>query len=591
MDLASSNMISGHRYTLSNFDVSLVKTWIHQCTSTHVWCNRNKNTSWYPTRLLELSKDGRAMRLVITEDKRPSGPYMTLSHRWSRTKYRYLTSQTSTEFQQGIDVSSLPMAFQEAGILARKLDVGYLWIDSLCIEQDSDLQDWHREAPKMHQVYGHSFLNLAATLSPDIGTSSLFDTDIRSPFMPMQFTANEVGAREHKLGTRIRCRRSHQRSRHRRVYKIRRFRAFLFPRQYYMVDGNLWEHEVEDTVLQTRAWVYQERLLAPRVLHFGKRQLAWECKEHTALELFPRGLPTALTTNTVPEIMSAALSSRITDASHASFRNAWHNLVNRYTKCGLTKSADKLIALAGVVSLIERARGDQYLAGTWKSTMITDLSWTAFCGLREDTCQTRFRAPTWSWLSLEAEISFPDAQEPSWYYAEICEYPSPDEAGSSVLLAHGTVAISGVLLPVTDLMVKNDCLDKFRVAGIEFVDGWTPNASHFDLDDPKGDGELVSQQNVFMLPLYSSEKSVLGIAIARSEEQADMFRRVGSVTIEYRRMGSLSQNSDDGWIARTHGVMDSGLPFICHYNLAACNLIKLIQRKIRDDGQEKVMLI
>lgn len=44
-----------------------------------------------------------------------------------------------------------------------------------------------------------------------------------------------------------------------------------------------WHQEITGAKLCGRGWVFQERLLAPRVLHFAKRQLWWECVEQVKL--------------------------------------------------------------------------------------------------------------------------------------------------------------------------------------------------------------------------------------------------------------------------------------------------------------------
>ncbi|KAI5461695.1 heterokaryon incompatibility protein-domain-containing protein, partial [Mariannaea sp. PMI_226] len=344
---------------------------IHRCTTTHEECNRHEAESWYPTRLLELASGGRSMRLILTENEKLKGAYVTLSHRWGLHHYRMLTSRTIDEFKKSINVDSLPTAFQEAGLLAARLGIRYIWIDSLCIKQDADLIDWKREAPRMCDVYTYSFLNLAATSSPDDGTSSLFNTQTDQPFSPMQTDAHA--------------------------------------KQYFLIDGDTWDYEIEEAPLQSRAWVFQERLLAPRLLHFGSTQLGWECKEDIALELFPNTLPPGMVATTTSETLTKALASRSSDSSHESFRDAWSDLVNRYSKCDLTKREDKLVAFSGVAKLIEDARQDEYLAGLWKSTLVTDLAWTCYGQLWAPWVDTKFRAPSWSWLSLDQEIHFPEA--------------------------------------------------------------------------------------------------------------------------------------------------------------------------------------
>ncbi|KAF1938046.1 hypothetical protein EJ02DRAFT_469220 [Clathrospora elynae] len=50
-------------------------------------------------------------------------------------------------------------------------------------------------------------------------------------------------------------------------------------------------NNVSQCTINKRAWVTQERLLAPRILHFGRSQLLWECLEYDASESYPHGLP------------------------------------------------------------------------------------------------------------------------------------------------------------------------------------------------------------------------------------------------------------------------------------------------------------
>lgn len=47
-----------------------------------------------------------------------------------------------------------------------------------------------------------------------------------------------------------------------------------------------------DQPLFKRGWVFQERLLSRRTLHFDKDRIAWECQESRGLsEYLPEGLP------------------------------------------------------------------------------------------------------------------------------------------------------------------------------------------------------------------------------------------------------------------------------------------------------------
>ena len=65
---------------------------------------------------------------------------------------------------RGIKVSDLSLTFRDAINIARKLRIPYVWIDSMCIIQDSN-EDWEKEAADMTSVYSEAFLTISATSS------------------------------------------------------------------------------------------------------------------------------------------------------------------------------------------------------------------------------------------------------------------------------------------------------------------------------------------------------------------------------------------------------------------------------------------
>lgn len=99
------------------------------------------------------------------------GRYVTLSHCWGRKDFAKLSVSNIEEFQsQGIPWSGIcsNRNFSDACEVAHRLNVRYIWIDSLCIIQDSEGgQDWEHEAPLMHRVYRNSYCNIAASDSTD----------------------------------------------------------------------------------------------------------------------------------------------------------------------------------------------------------------------------------------------------------------------------------------------------------------------------------------------------------------------------------------------------------------------------------------
>jgi len=139
--------------------------WLDTCSSSHQNCNINAKYSFYPTRLIDVGAcSSSAVRLVLTSDIQPQGGYLTLSHRWSDYMPMKLTKLTIETMLREIPHDSLPLTFQHAIEVTRRLGKRYLWIDCLCILQnDDDKSDWLKEAACMDKVYSNTFLNISAT--------------------------------------------------------------------------------------------------------------------------------------------------------------------------------------------------------------------------------------------------------------------------------------------------------------------------------------------------------------------------------------------------------------------------------------------
>jgi hypothetical protein len=165
-----------------------------------------------------------------------------------------LLSSNTVQFQTEIETSTLSQVFQDAIAIAQHLGIYYLWIDSLYIQQDEDELDWNVESQQMDKVYANALLNLSATMASS-GAESLLQSRSLGPIAPSKVKI---------------------------IHPSRE--------NYYLVDVQIWRDEVDDAPLSRRGWVFQERFLARRILHFGPRQLAWECQEFEALEMFPQGL-------------------------------------------------------------------------------------------------------------------------------------------------------------------------------------------------------------------------------------------------------------------------------------------------------------
>jgi len=107
----------------------------------------------------------------ITRYQEELGPCLALSHCWGGT-VPLKPTLSSTSLFDSVDLQALPNTFRDAITLTTRLGYSYLWIDSLCIYQDSE-RDWERESSKMGDIYRNAVLTIAASSSKSSGVSFL----------------------------------------------------------------------------------------------------------------------------------------------------------------------------------------------------------------------------------------------------------------------------------------------------------------------------------------------------------------------------------------------------------------------------------
>lgn len=159
----------------NNVTTSSMKTiafWIEDCDKNHPGCRREggPHTDDRFSRILDVGSvcDAPYVNLCLSDELEHDIRYATLSHCWGgiTSEIPSLTTRTYKDFLQRIIIMNLPQTFQDAIKLSRCLDIRYLWIDSLCIIQDS-CEDWLDQSAVMGDIYRGSYLNIAATKSTD----------------------------------------------------------------------------------------------------------------------------------------------------------------------------------------------------------------------------------------------------------------------------------------------------------------------------------------------------------------------------------------------------------------------------------------
>jgi hypothetical protein len=387
--------------------------WIHECEH-HDICSRRsatENGEWYPTRLLDLDafpSDPSQVKLVISAETKLEGHYMTLSHCWGLDRVFTLTAENQDALMKSIALDQLPKTFVDAIKATRKLGVRYLWIDSLCITQSGkrSKEDWEHESSLMHEVYNRGWCNIAATAASGPTVGLFFDRP-KVP-APSRVTVEWNGDHDD-------------------------LRWKQFHGQYAIIDANILASQVTLSPLMQRAWVFQERILAPRVLHFAADQIFWECGTFQASENYPAGLPELSQTILDRDFRPATrkllwtlaprahprfidlerpepptLDDRV--AHYYAHHGMWNTMVEDYMRCKLTKEEDKLVAIGGVAHFWSHMSiKKDYRAGIWLNELPEALLW--YPEPRPDSIYSSFRpktyrAPSWCWASFEGPILF-----------------------------------------------------------------------------------------------------------------------------------------------------------------------------------------
>ena len=244
-------------------------------------------------------------------------------------------------------------------------------VTQLTLTQNSNEKDWEAESAKMADVYQNALLTIAATGSKNASGGCF------TKFVHLEMKGIHVDGRPYTaLCTRA-----------------------VF---HWGPTRNVREENIFFPLL-SRGWVYQERLLSPRMLHFGQQELIWECMEQSdcqceALRKVDR--PFSKMGFTMDEDL------QLTDKQRGQI---WRRKVNDYSKLSLTFSSDRFPAMAGLARQESLRRKEAtYLAGLWSDTLICDLMW--FTSTKK-VLTSHQRAPSWSWAAIEGTVFYFDIPE------------------------------------------------------------------------------------------------------------------------------------------------------------------------------------
>ncbi|EPE35701.1 HET protein [Glarea lozoyensis ATCC 20868] len=373
--------------TIVKEDVRTISLWQEECTRNHPSCgmglsqNPLETGKSLPTRCLELtgSSDG-SCRFQLRETKGRTGDYLILSHRWMQETPKCNTNEVNyfTRLHSGpLEPEYLTPLFQEAGEMALRLGIRYIWIDSLCIIQDS-AEDWKAEAMMMGSYYQNAWATIAATMT----NQKPLDVS-RSP------SANKA-SRITRLPYR-------DKSGKQQGY-------FYIQSLQNATISQTFEKSVAESELLTRGWVFQEWILSPRLLTSTNAGIMLVCRS---------GLPQslagahALSVSNSKQGFALKTSLNLNMDSRQLLFKSWRMVVEKFSGLSLTSpDLDRLVSLSGIAiefgQALQKLGGHdiglhQYISGLWIDDILLGLLW------EQGSSGPRRRLkgiPTWSWASM-----------------------------------------------------------------------------------------------------------------------------------------------------------------------------------------------
>lgn len=406
--MPTSNLLLGRTKSIAR-----LKQWVSTCRDTHELCATSSipwSDNMRPARLIEHKLldelDGEPdIRLIETTPDQVY-KYICLSHRWDDgVTAKRTTMQNLAERRRVIDLTDLPGNSRDVVVIARELGIQHVWVDSMCIIQNGDDgRDLGREIAKMGFIYQNAEVVVAAVSSPDSDKGCFMNDNWPDKCLKIEDVSGQV----HIIGARV-------------------------------LDGKGQVRNVADLnklyPLLTRAWVFQERLLATRLLECNYGEFSyvclesWNCECRSALAPHPSSRVVRNTTFlSNRHIVLRGPNSHQSQGAQGSWKRSvlyyWRTLTQQYMELGITKSSDVLPAIGGCAQILSHHLQLEYHAGlwsghstsdstkdlsatdAWKQILVMDLLWHVrfqTSVLNKTYAERRpidSTAPSWSWASI-----------------------------------------------------------------------------------------------------------------------------------------------------------------------------------------------
>ena len=369
------------------------RAWIAACQSDHKDCAQDIEHR-LPTRVIDVGDSVRHPSLLETNGQQ--GRWVALSYCWGK-KPPLKTERSTLNIFRNVLPPNLPLLFQDAIFAVKKLGYQYLWIDALCIVQDSE-QDWLVESADMGRTFKEAALVVIAEAATDSSVGLFNSTN------------------EGKDNTRI---------------TISSYSSRQDAHGHLILGLPTKDHETSKGPLSHRAWTLQEEVLSSRNLRFASGQIWWQCWSVQRNEGFPYGTPSENLSQCEwdsDEVFPLTFEPRRISSMKQARQDAyyrpnqcWYRTVNNYCHRAITFEKDILPAISGIAKEYGRHLKQEYKAGLWSGDMHLGLLW---CSPIPNAVKTQTNvAPSWSWATLRLPPRLSAYETRDIYHRQLVNYP------------------------------------------------------------------------------------------------------------------------------------------------------------------------
>lgn len=317
--------------------------------------------------------------------------YVALSYVWGGPQKATLLKENRIALQQDGALKGLPKTLADAIAFTAALQIQYIWIDAICIIQDSN-EDKAIQIGNMANIYSYSLITLVAATGTNANSGlpgvskprDLWQIELRVPVaeqdMPMRLVT----------------------SMNRLTHEDDNF-----------LTGSIWS---------SRGWTFQERGLAPRIVAFTEDQVYWVCEGGYGIEETDTRSGSDIARcdwRHMEEPRALRLNVRKAQPANEAVHDpyALRECIDYYQSKSLTNKGDAFDAFSAILQSIEDRTGETFLWGLARSTFDTGIWWdrsledgtitrrTCLTTLKVTSLKQHVSFPSWTWLGWERAAS------------------------------------------------------------------------------------------------------------------------------------------------------------------------------------------